>query len=153
MTAAGRFIWYELLTSDLDAAIAYYGDVIGWNVVKSRTPGMDYRMINAGEVSVGGMMTSPGSDMPSAWVGYVNVDDVDQTLTAIEATGGKVAWPANTLPGVGRIAMIADPQGAMIYVMAPSGEGESTAFSETMPGHCGWNEYHARDWQAAFDFY
>lgn len=163
---AAHFIWYELTTSDLDAAIAFYGDVIGWTVTPSGAPGMDYRLIHAprsgdaGGKDVGGMMALPAEakamGMPPAWVGYVDVADVDAEVLAFEAAGGKVAWPANDLPEVGRMAMLVDPQGAMIYVMTPlpRTDGQrSEAYSPGTPGHAGWNEYHARDWAAAFDFY
>lgn len=150
---AGNFIWYELMTSDLDAAIAFYGHVAGWTVKPGDTPGMDYRIIHAGEDRVGGMMKAPDPNMPSAWLGYVDVDDVDAEVAAFEAAGGTVCWPANTLENVGRLAMVADPQGAMLYVMTPAMKGESDAFSPNVAGHCGWNEYHARDWEAAFAFY
>ncbi len=148
-----HFIWYELITSDLEAATGFYNDVVGWSVLPSQTPGMDYRRIMVGAEGVGGMMKAPDSGMPPAWFGYVNVADVDAEVTAFEAAGGKVLWPANEDAGVGRMAMVADPQGAAIYVMTPTGEGESRAFKPDAPGHCGWNEYHATDWERAFDFY
>ncbi|ESQ90163.1 hypothetical protein ABAC460_10455 [Asticcacaulis sp. AC460] len=153
-----HFIWYELITSDLDAGIDFYSQIIGWTVTKSDTPGMDYRIINAGDAQVGGMMKAPDGAMPPAWFGYLNVDDVDAQIRAFEAAGGKTYMPATDIP-VGRIAMVADPQGAAIYVMTPTSEGESTAYSPTdgekpgLAGHCGWNEYHAKDWEAAFAFY
>ncbi|MBW8881018.1 MAG: VOC family protein [Asticcacaulis sp.] len=150
---ASHFIWYELLTSDLDAAIAFYGKLVGWTVHAGQQPGMDYRMIKAGETDIGGMMAVPDPSMPPAWFGYVTVPDVDAEVTAFEAAGGKVAWPANDLPGVGRMAMLGDPQGALIYVMTPAMEGKSTSFSPNTEGHCGWNEYHATDNLAAFEFY
>jgi len=155
---ASHFIWYELNTSDIDAAIAFYGKVVGWTVKRSEQPGMDYRMIRAGDTDVGGIMAIPteATGMPPAWYGYVDVADVDAEVTAFEAAGGKVAWPANDLPEVGRMAMLVDPQGAMIYVMTPLPRNDgrqSTSYSPGTPGHCGWNEYHARDWTAAFDFY
>ena len=154
---AGRFIWYELLTSDLDAAIGFYGNVVGWTVAPGSTPGMDYRMIKAGDTDIGGMMALPegaqAGGMAPGWFGYVSVPDVDQQVSAFEAAGGKVAWPANDLEGVGRMAMVSDPQDAPIYVMTPLMSGTSTAFSPDVAGHCGWNEYHARDNVAAFDFY
>lgn len=155
---AAHFIWYELTTSDLDAAITFYGDVVGWTVTRRPTPGMDYRLIHAGIKDVGGMMAIPDAakGMPPAWVGYVDVADVDAEVDAFVAAGGAVAWPANDIPGVGRVAMLADPQGAAIYVMTPlpRTDGQrSEAYSPATPGHAGWNEYHARDWAAAFDFY
>ncbi len=153
-----HFIWYELITSDLDAAIAFYGKVLDWTVNKSPSPGMDYRLIHAPDqpaegAGIGGMMKTPDDAMPSAWVGYINVADVDAEAAAFEAAGGKTLWPANDIPGVGRLAMLADPQGAAIYVMTPTGEGESPAYKPGVAGHGGWNEYHATDWEAAFDFY
>jgi predicted enzyme related to lactoylglutathione lyase len=148
-----HFIWYELITSDLDAAINFYSDVIGWSIAPSQTPGMDYRRIMAADEGVGGMMKAPDAGMPPAWFGYVNVADVDAEVTAFEAAGGKVLWPANEDAGVGRMAMLADPQGAAIYVMSPNGEGQSQAFKSGALGHCGWNEYHATDWEKAFEFY
>ncbi len=155
---ASHFIWYELNTSDIDAAITFYGKVVGWAVNRSEQPGMDYRMIRAGDVDIGGMMAIPAEaqGMPPAWFAYVDVADVDAEVDAFQAAGGKVAWPANDLPGVGRMAMLADPQGAMIYVMTPlpRGDGQkSTSYSPGTPGHVGWNEYHARDGAEAFDFY
>ncbi len=154
---ASHFIWYELITPDLDAAIEFYGDVLGWRVEPSRTPGMDYRRIVAGTQNVGGMMAVPegakAGGMPPAWLGYVDVADVDTEVSAFEAAGGHVAWPANDIEGVGRMAMVSDPQGALIYVMTPSAGDASTAFMPGSQGHCGWNEYYAKDAVAAFDFY
>ena len=154
---AAHFIWYELTTSDLDAAIAFYGAVVGWTVKTSGTPGMDYRLVGAPDgQDVGGMMVSPAAGMPPAWIGYVDVLNVDDESAAFEAAGGKVAWPANDIPGIGRMALLADPQGALIYVMTPLPRDDgvrSEAYSPGVAGHCGWNEYHARDWAAAFDFY
>ncbi len=148
-----HFIWYELITSDLDAGIDFYSHVIGWTVSKSETPGMDYRMINAPDAQIGGMMKTPdGAAMPPAWFGYVSVEDVDAQIAAFEAAGGQTCMPATDI-SVGRIALLADPQGAAIYVMTPIGEGQSTAYAPGVLGHCGWNEYHARDWEAAFAFY
>ncbi len=158
---ASHFIWYELITSDIDAAIRFYGEVVGWTVTPGQNPGMDYRMIGAGDgKDIGGMMPLPGDakkmGMQPAWFGYVDVPDVDKEVSAFEAAGGKVAWPANDIPDVGRMAMVSDPQGALIYVMTPipPADGKkSEAYSPGVEGHCGWNEYHARDWAAAFDFY
>ena len=90
------------------------------------------------------------------WLGYIGVDDVDASLTAAEAAGGKVLMPARDIEMAGRIAMVADPNGAPFYVMTPKpspGGGESTAFSPTLLGRCAWNELMGADQQAALDFY
>ena len=75
----GDFIWYELLTTDADAAQRFYGDVVGWTVSDSGQPGMDYRILDAGDGQAGGLMQI-NEQMPGAkpvWLGYVGVPDVD----------------------------------------------------------------------------
>lgn len=156
----GDFIWYELLTTDADAAAAFYGKVLIWSVADSGMPGMDYRIINAGAHSVGGLMQitqemANGGARPT-WLSYVAVDDVDACVTSIEHGGGRIMMPAMDIPDVGRMAMVTDPQGAPFYVMKPaSTEGESLAFAYDQPreGHCAWNELITSDQQAAWHFY
>ncbi len=152
-----NFIWYELMTSDVEAAAKFYGAVIGWSVQPSGQPGMDYRMWKIGEEMVGGLMTVPAEasahGMRPGWFGYVNVADVDVSVAEITKAGGAVHMPAKDIPGIGRFAMVADPRGASFYVMAPIGEAPSTAFAPARPGHGGWHELHTSDWRAALDFY
>jgi uncharacterized protein len=152
MTQPSRFIWYELLTSELDAGLAFYGDVIGWTAQESGMPGLDYRILSTPDGALGGAMSAPAG-MPPRWLGYVGTADVDGTVAAFLAAGGQVHRPAMDLPGVGRIALVADAQGAMLYLMQPFGEGISTAFSAGKPGHAGWNELNTTDWEAAFALY
>jgi predicted enzyme related to lactoylglutathione lyase len=155
----GDFIWYELLTGDADAAQAFYASVVGWTVTNSGQPGMDYRILNAGEHSIGGLMgITPDMAAHGArptWLGYIAVDDVDATVTAVGASGGGVMMPAMDIPDVGRIAMVTDPQGVPFYVMRPAGEGDSLAFAYDIPreGHCAWNELVTSDQAAAWAFY
>ena len=90
--AHGDFIWYELLTTDAEAARTFYADVIGWTATDSGQPAIDYRILAAAEGNVGGLMQIT-DDMRSAgarpvWLGYIAVDDVDRTVAAITAAGG-----------------------------------------------------------------
>jgi predicted enzyme related to lactoylglutathione lyase len=87
------------------------------------------------------------------WIGYIGVDDVDATVAAVTADGGQVQMPAFDMPGVGRMAMVSDPQGAPFYLMRGASDGVSNAFSPTQTGHCGWNELHPSRQSEAFDFY
>jgi len=87
------------------------------------------------------------------WLGYVHVPDVDASIGEIEAAGGALSMPATDIPGVGRIAMVNDPQGAPFYVMTPKGGGQSVSFAPGQPGHGGWHELHTSDWRGARDFY
>ena len=157
-----RFIWYELLTTNADAAQRFYGDVIGWNVQAGAEAGIDYRLIMASDGdSIGGMLQltddmKAGGARP-VWLGYLFVTDVDAAVSAIEAQGGKTQMPAMTMHA-GRMAMVTDPQGAPIYVMTPTPpagqpDAKSTAFDRTAAGHCAWNELATADPKSAFAFY
>ena len=153
----GTPIWYELMTSDPDAAQAFYTDVIGWTV--GSFPGapdgpVDYRIFSAADgEGVGGMMKSPEGGPPPGWFGYIGVDDVDAAVDRISAAGGTVCMPPTTLEGVGRMAMVADPQGVTFYVMKGASSEASTAFKRMAPGHGEWNELQTSDDQAALAFY
>lgn len=159
----GDFIWYELMTRDPDRAKAFYDAVAGWTIAtepfgSEDIGGMDYRMVEAPDTAVGGVfrlsdaMCAEGAR--PGWLGYVAVENVDETVARAEALGGKTLMPAYDIPEVGRIALIADPQGAAIYVMrGTSADGTSTAFDETALGHCRWNELTTSDPAAALAFY
>lgn len=163
----GSHIWYELLTTDADAAQAFYEDLVGWSIGgfgcrdgELPPPGpdgtpMDYRILTApdGE-GVGGLMMLPaGAPMRPGWFGYIGVDDVDRAVASIVAAGGAVHMPPTDLENVGRIAMVADPQGVTFYVMRGSVEGTSKAFDHAAHGHCAWNELSTTDLPAAIAFY
>ena len=78
MTHHGLPAWYELATSDLKAASAFYGKTLGWTTADSGTPGMEYWLAKAGDVMVAGMMKAE-TGMPIAWSIYFAVDSCDDT--------------------------------------------------------------------------
>jgi hypothetical protein len=153
----GSFIWYELLTPDPDAAAAFYGDVIGWSAANAEQPGVDYRFFSTEDGPVAGHMKIPdgaeATGMRPGWLGYIAVADVDSAVAGIEAEGGKVHMPAMDMEGVGRMALVADPQGVPFYVMRGAGEGASASFDPKKVGHCHWNELSTTDQDAALAFY
>ncbi|MCB1742443.1 MAG: VOC family protein [Gammaproteobacteria bacterium] len=155
----GDFIWYELMTSDADAAQAFYAGLTGWTYADSGQTHIDYRVVAAGDEPVGGILALSdqmlaGGARP-AWVGYVQSDDLDGSLAALEAAGGSVMMSPVELPGVGRFAMIMDPQGASLYLIDDESGRPSNAFSAYEPrvGHCAWNELITADPAAARRFY
>ena len=155
----GEFIWYELMTNDLEGARAFYQSVVGWTIgAASDMPDMDYRMIEAPDATVGGAMQisadMAGQGARSGWVGYVGVEDVDASVEAIKAMGGSVHMGPSDIPDVGRFAMAADPRGALFYVMRGAvGSGTSTAFAPGRLGHAVWNELSTPDPDGAHAFY
>lgn len=161
----GGWIWYELMTSDPDGAAKFYGAVVGWSISGTPAPeagGIDYRHITRSDGGGAGGVLALTRDMTDhgarpAWVGYIHVADVDAAVAAIVADGGMALMPAFDLP-VGRIAMVADPQGAPFYLMKPippAGQPDavSDAFSVDQPQHMRWNELMTDDPQAALAFY
>ncbi|RYE02617.1 MAG: VOC family protein [Sphingomonadales bacterium] len=154
----GSFIWYELLTKDAKAAKAFYDAVVGWSIQAEAPPGgMDYRMIEALDGNAGGVMQLSADMLAGgakpAWLGYIGVDDVDATVAAIAADGGQVHLPAFDIPGIGRLAMIADPQGVPFYVMRGASPENSTAYQRMGFQHVSWNELNTPDDGAALAFY
>ena len=159
----GDFIWYELMTTDPDAAKAFYDAVVGWSFGEAAPEYNGYRMINTSDGGFAGGVLPITADMQQhgarpAWLGYLNVGDVDKTVASVEAAGGK-AWMAPTdIPNVGRVALVTDPQAAPFYVMKPippaGRENEpSTVFSNDKQGRCSWNELSSSDPIAARRFY
>ncbi len=155
-TAPTKFIWYELNTPDPKAAAAFYGHVLGWEA-KPFGDGQDYTVVSAAGVNVGGIMGLPAdaceAHAHAGWVGYLGVDDVDATAVRIRAAGGSILREPTDIPGVGRFAVAADPNGAVFLLIrgwSPEGVPEAPAGT---PGHVGWRELHAGEGKAAFDFY
>jgi len=150
----GDFVWYELCTSDLDAASAFYSAVIGWTVQKSQLPGTDYRLAGVGDRHVAGLMTLPPGQRPQrpTWFGYIAVDDVDAKIAEVTAQGGGVHHPATDIPTVGRFAVVSDPQGAVFMLF--KGAGTPAAPLQMMQtGSIGWHELHTSDLDGGWRFY
>ena len=161
---AGGFIWYELMTTDAAAAGAFYAAVVkGWSFGERIPADLDYRMIqrsdggNAGGVlQLTDEMTSGGAR--PVWLGYLHVADVDGAVARIKAEGGQVMMDPWDQPGVGRLAMVTDPQGAPFYLMNPTPpesdpNAVSDVFSVDQAEHVRWNELSTSDAEAGVDFY
>jgi predicted enzyme related to lactoylglutathione lyase len=121
----GAFSWNELLTTDVAAAKAFYGTLFGWDMHDEQGCGVPYTVLKAGEREVGGIMAVPPEveGMPPAWGSYVTVDDVDERVAAAERLGGKLVVPPRDIPGIGRFAVITDPQGAALALIAYTRQG------------------------------
>src|SRR6202021_2319766 len=122
--AQSSFVWYELMSSDVAAAKAFYANVVGWSTQDMAMPGMTYTLLQIGDTQVGGMMTLPkeASDagMKPCWTSYIAVEDVDAALPTLKAWAGRVCGAPAAIPNVGRFAVVADPQGAGFNLFKPS---------------------------------
>src|SRR5918911_1345804 len=110
MPAHGAFCWNELATRDAEAAKKFYAQLLGWDLQESNAAGMQYTEIVVGGSHIGGIynMTSEQGDMPSHWMAYVAVDDVDAAAKRTEELGGKVCVQPMDIPKVGRFCVIND---------------------------------------------
>jgi predicted enzyme related to lactoylglutathione lyase len=159
-TQQGRFIWYDLATTDLAAAQRFYSAVVGWQARDAGQPGMAYVLLNppsaAEGMGVAGMMELPkqmcDAGARPAWNGYVHVADVDAFAARVQRLGGKIHQPPADIPNVGRFSYVADPQGAGLHLFRPNGEGAAPP-PDTTPGYIGWRELATSDASAAFAFY
>lgn len=157
----GDFIWYELMTPDAEGAKAFYDAVVGWNISEGAPEFQGYRMIGRSDGGNAGGVLPLNDEMQQhgarpMWLGYISVADVDQAIAAITQAGGKSLMPAFDIPNIGRIALVADPQGAPFYVMKaipPEPKAQSDVFSPDAVERCGWNELSTSDPVAARKFY
>ena len=154
----GTPCWYELATSEgsLGAAEAFYGEVLGWSVQDAGMEGFDYHLASSDGDMVAGLMVMPpdAGAMPPFWMIYFAVDDADKAAADITAAGGRVHREPADIPGTGRFAVVADPQGAGFGILQPEPmpgqEGAGGAFDQQKAGHGNWNELMTTDPEAGF---
>ncbi len=153
----GRFVWYELTTMDIEAAKAFYTQVVGWDAQDASAPGAAYTLFTVGGVAVGGLTSLPEDARRAGakpiWIGYVGVDDVDAVADRIEKFGGSVQIPPMDIPGISRLSVVADPQMATLALVKWYNPGLEQAAALGGPGSVGWRELFAGDWEKAFAFY
>jgi len=118
MTNTGRFVWYELLTTDPQGAIAFYSEVVGWKT-QPFGDSSDYTMWVGEQGPLGGVTLLPDDakrmGVPPYWQANVEVANVDETVAKVKELGGQVHHQED-VPTIGRFAVIGDPQGAVISV-------------------------------------
>lgn len=113
----GALGWNELITDDTETAGAFYGKVFGWTTEVAETPNGPYTSFWAdgnveGNAAAGMLPKRPEMQFPNYWGVYFQVDDVDETLGMVKDSGGQVLMQPMDLPGIGRMAVVQDPQGA-----------------------------------------
>lgn len=155
MSNHGRFCWYELMARDPDAAQTFYCAVLGWTVWDAGMTGIDYRLAGPSEGgAVAGLMPIMESASRPIWTGYVCVDDVDAAAASAKSSGATIYRAPLDIPGVGRFAILSDPQGASLAMLQPLPNAPAPpADVYDAVGRVGWHELHAGDWQAAWDFH
>ena len=146
------FVWYDLMTPDVEGSKKFYADVVGWNFTLQPPA---YHVANVGSVGVGGIMETPTEikDMAPFWAGYIMTPDVDATCAGIKKLGGKVHREPWDVPGILRMAVVGDPTGANFNIMQPLRPAPAEHLAPGFAGTIGWNEAHVGDLDVAWDFY
>jgi predicted enzyme related to lactoylglutathione lyase len=156
MASDGHFIWYELTTTDADAAEAFYTSVVGWGTRDASAPGAPYTLFTAGDAAAGGLigLSADARRMGAQprWTGYVGVDDVDATVAQLMRLGGTVYVPPTDIPDVSRFAVVADPQRATFALLKWRNPDQQQS-AATLPEVVAWHDLLAANAQRAFDFY
>jgi uncharacterized protein len=152
----GYFTWYELMTTDVMAAAAFYRDVVGWGTRESSTSRLPYTLFLAGEDTAAGLMELPEEArrmgaMPR-WMGYVGVKDVHATSDRIRRLGGAVYVPP-TDTNIGLISVVADPYAASFGLIDQLRIRPQYATESAKRGRVGWTELVAADLEKEFAFY
>jgi len=151
-TGYGAFCWNQLNTPDVAASKAFYEGLFGWQIVEESVGGMPMHVIFAGTTTVGDMMAMPPEvKAPSHWLSYVWVKDIQEAVAKAAARGARIFVPVTEIPEVGRIAVFADPKGAVLGVYATDREPGSPQPIE--PGTFCWYECMSRDIEAEKAFY
>ncbi|HEY8165589.1 MAG TPA: VOC family protein [Gemmatimonadaceae bacterium] len=150
----GRFVWYELLTSDTSGAKKFYPAVTGWGTQPFGSDGSYEMWTNKGS-PMGGMMNISEEQkkrgIPPHWLPYIGVSNVDDTTARAGKLGAKTLVPPTDIPDVGRFSVIADPQGAVFGIVSSNNPMKADFSPEV--GEFSWHELTTDDHVAAFDFY
>jgi predicted enzyme related to lactoylglutathione lyase len=148
----GTFCWVDLVSGDQDASKAFYGDLFGWDY-QDLPIGEDtfYSVAQLGGKPVAAVVPLPDPSVPPHWNCYVSVEDADAAAARAHEIGGTVVLPAGDVGASGRLAVIRDPQGALISVWQP---GEHFGAAQVNgPGLLSWNDLLSPDVEASAGFY
>ena len=146
-TKVGKFVWHEQVSSDPPQAESFYTQLFGWGTEVFKPGEADYAMISAGGASHGAFAKAMEGAPPPHWLGHVRVEKLEETIEKAKEAGGTLAAGPFEMGEVGRMAIIADPQGAYLSAYEPQGDGP------VPEGVFVWDELMTTDADAAQHFY
>lgn len=152
----GRFCWHDNVSDDKAKAIEFYTSLFGWELEDfDMGPEGVYQMWKAADgTTMGGFMDKPMPEAPNFWLGFVQVEDADDTVARVTSNGGTALGPIVDIPEIGRAVTFKDPQGGVFGAYQPLREGFSTPVNWVAPrlSVC-WNELISADIAASTAFY
>ncbi len=154
MAGTGRAVWHDLMTTNAEKSIEFYSKLFGWKTDEFDMGDMGkYQMINVDGENIGGFVPmDPETEIPSTWLAYVTVQDVDDLVKRVPELGGAVSMEPTDIPEVGRFAIVAGPEGAAIspfkgLTEMPEKENPPTS------GRFVWDELISSNASASKEFY
>lgn len=151
----GKFVWYDLITDDVEAVKRFYGGLFGWEFEADGSENDPYvEVYHHGRPIAGIVYMEPVEQEHdiSQWVSWMSVADVDEAVALVERAGGQVHRSPRNLPPRGRYAIVSDPQGALFAVLR-SDSGDPPDTREVTEFGWLWTELWTRDKDAAIRFY
>jgi predicted enzyme related to lactoylglutathione lyase len=151
MTMTGAFVWFDYVTTEINKAQGFYGELFGWTVQEAPLPDGPYPLIASGGRTIGGYLKTPAGAPPSAhWLAHLGVADAQATAQQITSAGGKVLKAPFKIGEFGTMAVVADPDGGAFALWQPTKPEPRPA--PTTGTFC-WNELTAKRPEVATAFY
>ena len=148
----GRFVWFDLMSKDVNAAKRFYGALFGWRFEDTKRGDRPYAVARLGSEPVAGIVdVSPLPNAGAQWISFMTVTDVDQTVEMVRSNGGRVLLEPREVPSIARAAVISDPQGAPLGLA----QLRRNVADPTQPkaNRFFWQEYLAEDAAKGLEFY
>jgi predicted enzyme related to lactoylglutathione lyase len=114
------FVHVELNSTNLGKAQAFYGKLFDWKTQETSMPDGKYTTIDPGKGTGGGMMAQHIPGESSAWLPYVEVDDVKIATSKAQSLGGTILKDVTVVPDMGIFSIITDPTGANLGLWQPN---------------------------------
>jgi predicted enzyme related to lactoylglutathione lyase len=152
----GAFCWRDLMTTEPEEALAFYGGLFGWELSRELKlgPGFIYQILKNSQGEFGGIAKLPrDSGIYPYWISYLQTPDVNATAALALELGGKQLVPPSTIPGIGRIAVLADPSGAGFALLNADSPAPIATGRDAAPGSPVWHELITGDFDDAATFY
>ncbi len=149
--APGTPSWVDLASKDLPGSRAFYTGLFGWTAGEASEEGGGYSMFLIGDKAIAGLAPIMMEGQPPSWTCYVSVDDADKTAELVATHGGQTHVPPMDVLDVGRMAVFADPTGAVFSIWQPRAHIGAQLAGE--PNTFCWAELSSRDTAKAAPFY
>jgi predicted enzyme related to lactoylglutathione lyase len=149
----GTPCWIDLGSPDIDASVEFYAGLFGWDVPESENAEQTggYRQAMKDGRPVGGLMPLMQEGQPPAWSTYISVEDAEATAASVREAGGSVLAEPMEVMELGRMAVFADPEGAVFGIWQPGTFNGAGIVKEN--DALVWNELNTRDPGRAREFY